>query len=91
MTGYRPIDISIIVNHKVRLKVEEPLDKGEYQRMVGKLIYLAHTSLDIAYAISVVSQFMYATLKLPLEAVYRILRYLKGLAGGLLFLKGRRN
>lgn len=36
---------------------ESPIvDKAQYQRLVGKLIYLAHTILDISYAVSVVSQ-----------------------------------
>ncbi|RVW42149.1 Retrovirus-related Pol polyprotein from transposon RE1 [Vitis vinifera] len=34
-------------------------DKGRYQRLVGKLIYLSHTRPDIAYAVNIVSQFMH--------------------------------
>jgi hypothetical protein len=38
-------------------KAEEDIvvDKGMYQCFVGKLIYLSHTRLDLAYAISVIS------------------------------------
>lgn len=58
--------------------------------MVGKLIYLSHTRPDIAYAISMVIQFMHAPLKTHLEAVYWILRYLKTTPSkGVLFKKGR--
>lgn len=45
------------------------MDREEYQRMVGKLIYLSHSRPDIAYAVSVVSQFMHAPLKSHPEAV----------------------
>ncbi|KAI9201633.1 hypothetical protein LWI28_026451 [Acer negundo] len=35
-----------------------PVDKRRYQRLIGKLIYLSHTRLDIGFPISAVSQFM---------------------------------
>jgi len=38
----------------------QPVDKGRYQRLMGRLIYLSHTRLDIAFAISLVSQFMHS-------------------------------
>ena len=48
-----------------------------YQRLVGRLIYLSHTRLDIAYAVNVVSQFMHNPKMTHLHVVYSILRYLK--------------
>jgi len=55
---------------------------------VGKLIYLSHTRPDIAYAVSVVSQFMYCPSEDHMDAVLRILRYLKSSLGkGLMFSK----
>ena len=54
-----------------------PIDRGRYQRLVGKLIYISHTRLDIAFAVSVVSQFMQDPYEEHLEAVYYILKYLK--------------
>jgi hypothetical protein len=44
---------------------------------VGKLFYLSYTILDIAYAVSIISQFIHTPNKEYLEAVMRILRYLK--------------
>ncbi|XP_034674238.1 secreted RxLR effector protein 161-like [Vitis riparia] len=64
------------------------MDKGRYQRLVGKLIYLSHTHLDIAYAASVVSQFMHNPSEDHMDAIIRILRYLNSSPGkGLLFSK----
>ncbi|XP_042504693.1 secreted RxLR effector protein 161-like [Macadamia integrifolia] len=56
---------------------------GKYQRLVGKLIYLSLTRPDITYAVAVVvvSQFMPAPKSGHLEAMYRILRYLKSSPG----------
>ena len=54
------------------------VDTGRYQRLARKLIYLSHTRPDIAFAISVVSQYMHAPYKEHMEAVYGILKYLKG-------------
>ena len=64
------------------------MDKERYQRLVGKLIYLAHTRPDIAFAVSVASQYMSDPRRRHMDAAYRILRYLKGTPGkGLLFQK----
>jgi hypothetical protein len=61
-------------------------EKGRYQRLVGRMIYLSHTRLDIAYVVSVVSQFMHFPREPHIEVVYRILLYLKSSLGkGLLF------
>ena len=58
------------------------------QRLVGKLIYLSHTRPNIAFSISLVSHFMHNLKEDHLQAVFRILRYLKGSPGrGLLFSK----
>ncbi|RVX03526.1 Retrovirus-related Pol polyprotein from transposon RE1 [Vitis vinifera] len=74
----KPVDTPIVQNHKLGIYPnQKPTDKGRYQRLVGKLIYLSHTRPDIAYAVSVVSQFMHCPSEEHMEAVIRILRYLK--------------
>ena len=45
--------------------------------MVGKLIYLSHLRPDIAFAVSVVSQFMHSPRQTHLDAVFLIVMYLK--------------
>ncbi|RDX97701.1 hypothetical protein CR513_19492, partial [Mucuna pruriens] len=37
------------------------IEKFQYQRLLGKLIYLSHTRLDFAYVVSAVSQFLHAS------------------------------
>ena len=65
------------------------MDREKYQRLVGRLIYLSHTKPNIAFVVSVVSQYMHSPKESHLEAVYKILRYLKGSPRkGLFFKKG---
>jgi hypothetical protein len=45
---------------------------------MGKLIYLMVTRPDISYSVSQISKFMHAARTSHLEAINRILRYLKG-------------
>ncbi|CAN0917319.1 Retrovirus-related Pol polyprotein from transposon RE1 [Linum grandiflorum] len=52
-------------------------DQTFYRSVVGSLIYLTHTRPDIAYAVQVVSQFMGMARTTHLDAVHRLLRYLK--------------
>lgn len=89
MLACKPVETPIEMNHKLGEHPDQvPTDKGRYQRLVGRLIYLSHTRPDIAYAVSVVSRFMHAPSEEHMNAVYRILRYLKTAPGrGLLFAK----
>ncbi|GKV35871.1 hypothetical protein SLEP1_g44077 [Rubroshorea leprosula] len=64
------------------------VDKRRYQRLVGRLMYLAHTRPDLAYALSVVSQYMHDPGEQHMNVIMRILRYLKSALGkGILFTK----
>uniref|UniRef100_A0A2N9G3F2 Reverse transcriptase Ty1/copia-type domain-containing protein n=1 Tax=Fagus sylvatica TaxID=28930 RepID=A0A2N9G3F2_FAGSY len=89
MLACKPIDTPIEQNHRLGEDVDDtPVDRERYQKLVGKLIYLSHTRPDIAFAVSVVSQFMHAPCEKHMEAVYRILRYLKSAPGkGLMLYK----
>ena len=89
MLACKHIATPIEINHRLGIIADQvPTDIGRYQRLVGKLIYLTHTRPNITYVVCVVSQFMHAPIEEHMEAVYRILRYLKGAPGkGLLYSK----
>lgn len=56
---------------KVReIKGGAPVDINQYQRLAGKLICLSHARFDIAFAVSVVSQFMLVPYEEHLRALY---------------------
>lgn len=48
-----------------------------FQKLIGKLIYLTVTRLDISYTVQTLSQFMHSPRKSHLEIAIRLLRYLK--------------
>ncbi|TYK01779.1 Cysteine-rich RLK (RECEPTOR-like protein kinase) 8 [Cucumis melo var. makuwa] len=51
MLGCRPADTPIEFNCKLGNSDDQvPVDKEQYQRLVGKLIYLSHTRSDISFA-----------------------------------------
>ena len=87
MLGCKPAETPIEPNVKLQpTKAKNVKDWDRYQRLVGRLIYLSHTRPDIAFLVSMVSQFMHAPRPEHFEVVYRILRYLKETLGrGLLF------
>ncbi|CAH9095246.1 unnamed protein product [Cuscuta europaea] len=88
MSACRTIDTPIDPNQKLgNVKEGVPVNIHQYQRLVGRLIYLAHTRPDIAFAVSMVSQFMHNPFQEHLDATYRILRYLKSCPGKGLFFK----
>ncbi|KAM1108382.1 hypothetical protein ACFX2B_004976 [Malus domestica] len=61
-----------------------------YRSTVGTLQYLTWTRPDLAFAVNQVCQYMHTPRTIHLQAVKRILRYLKGtLDSGLWFTKGR--
>ena len=77
--GYKLVSIPMDPNHKLEEAKEEPMvNKRMYQRLVGRLIYLAHTRPDIAYLVRVISQFMHDPREPHLQASNRVLHYFKG-------------
>ncbi|XP_070668571.1 uncharacterized mitochondrial protein AtMg00810-like [Malus domestica] len=78
---------AIPLDSKLKLDIDGEFinNLSHYQRLVGKLIYLTITQLDITYVMSLVSQFMHAPSVKHLLIAKRILSYLKGsIARGIL-------
>ncbi|XP_015936366.1 uncharacterized mitochondrial protein AtMg00810-like [Arachis duranensis] len=89
LTGAKPA--SVLMDSTTRLYQDKsPLlsDPFVYCRLVGRLIYLTTTRLDIMYATQQLSQFMTSPTESHLQAAKHVLRYLKTSPGkGLFFPK----
>jgi hypothetical protein len=84
MLDCKPVDTLIVQNHNLGkctpiVDTHIPANKERYIKLVwiGKLIYLSHTRPDIAYAVSIVSQFMHCPSEEHMDAVTRFLCYVK--------------
>ncbi|CAN6704145.1 unnamed protein product [Malus baccata var. baccata] len=64
---------------------------SDYEKLVGKPIYLTITCPDISYVVSIASQFMHAPTIAHLRVVQRILHYLKGYFGRGILMKKNGN
>uniref|UniRef100_A0A3Q7FGR7 Reverse transcriptase Ty1/copia-type domain-containing protein n=1 Tax=Solanum lycopersicum TaxID=4081 RepID=A0A3Q7FGR7_SOLLC len=85
--GSKPIATPVEMNGKLTTAVfdkhvgitSDPVlsDIGEYQRLVGRLIYLTITRPDLSYAVQNLSQFMNAPKQSHMNAAIRVVRYIK--------------
>lgn len=62
-------------------------DRSNYQRIIGRLLYLTMTRNDIAFVVQVFSQFMHAPKQPHMNVAMRVIRYIKGTPGLGLFMQ----
>ncbi|XP_028960718.2 uncharacterized mitochondrial protein AtMg00810-like [Malus domestica] len=85
--GRTPLDSKL----QLDMQSEAPTHLTDYQKLVGKLIYLTIICPDISYVMSIASQFMHAPTIAHLRVVQRILHYLKGYFGRGILMKKNGN
>ena len=79
MESFKPMEEPLGTNWR-----EEEATSGEevdaiiYQQLVGSLMYLVNTQLDMCYAINQLSQAMVKLTKLFWKEATNVLRYLRG-------------
>ena len=90
MTTYKPCKIPMDQNLKLSKYHGQLLaDPGVYRRLVGRLLYLTITRLDLAYSVHKLSQFMSKPRKPYLDTAYKVLQYIKGCPGQGILLSSR--
>lgn len=67
----------------------QPVDPSHYRRPIGRLLYLIVTRPDIQFATNMLSQFINSSKQTHMDAVYRMLRYLKATPGQGIFLPSK--
>ncbi|GJX00167.1 ribonuclease H-like domain-containing protein [Tanacetum coccineum] len=72
-----PLQQNVVLNHEESDNDKFLSNMSEYQKIVGKLIYMSITKPDISYVVHYLSQHMHAPLQSHFIAALRVLRYLK--------------
>jgi hypothetical protein len=80
--GCKPASTPVDSKYKLNTEEGKPLeDINHFQRIIGRLIYLTVTRPDISFSVSQIRELMHAPRTTHLNAIDRILRYLKGIPG----------
>ncbi|KAL4591657.1 hypothetical protein LXL04_004627 [Taraxacum kok-saghyz] len=84
-----PLEPNLVIDRNVNEVTDYLLENiTNFQKLIGKLIYLTITRPDISYAIHVLSRYMHKPRKSYLDISLRLLRYLKNSPGkGVKFVK----
>ncbi|GJV24487.1 retrovirus-related pol polyprotein from transposon TNT 1-94 [Tanacetum coccineum] len=78
LLGAKPANIPLEQHHRLTLADgEEMRDLERYRHLVGCLIYLTITRLELSYCVHVLSQFMQRLLDEYWQAIVRVVRYIK--------------
>jgi len=78
MLGSVPMPTLMNFSKHKSTNIGEPLvDPTPFRRLLGRLIYLTHTRLDITFVVHHLNQFIVASTTLHHQASMRILHYLK--------------
>lgn len=76
--GSTPIKVPMEQNLKLTQSTSTPLsDQSVYRRLVGHLLYLTISRLDICCSVQTLSQFMAQPTDMHLLATHKLLKYVK--------------
>ena len=77
-----PLEPNLVIKREYDLEKSDYLvNITEYQKLIGKLIYLTVTIPNISYAMQILCQYMHKPYKSHVNIAFRLLRYLKNSPG----------
>ena len=86
LTDHRTVETPMELIVHLRATDDELLtDPTRYRHIMGSLVYLGVTHLDISHVVHILSQFVSASTQLHYTHLLRILRYLRGTISRRLF------
>ncbi|XP_019094441.1 PREDICTED: uncharacterized protein LOC109129883 [Camelina sativa] len=78
LLGCKPVNFPLDQNHSLQFSKSRILsDPTPYRRLLGRLIYLGVTRLDLAYSVHLLAQFMKEPKEDHWHAAIRVVNYLK--------------
>eukprot|EP00253_Pinus_taeda_P029388 PITA_29388 len=91
MEDCRPMATPMITNwKKIDASEDKDVDPTLYRHLIGSLMYLVNTRLDICYSVNTLSQFMVESKRAHWAIAKHVLRYLQGTVDyGLLYAKSK--
>lgn len=92
LLGCKPVVTPMELNTKLLPDNSELLnDPTYYKKLIGKLIYLTITRPDLSFSVGILSQFMEKPCKDHLNALLRIIKYIKGNIGLGIFMNANKD
>eukprot|EP00253_Pinus_taeda_P018421 PITA_18421 len=90
MQDYRPMATPLITNwKKIDASKDKDVDPTLYMQLIGSLMYLVNTRLDICYVVNTFRQFMVEPKRAHWAATKHVLSYIQGtVEHGLLYTRG---
>lgn len=77
-SDYKPVQTPLVTKVSRDASPTFLLGGSSYRQLVGHLLYLTSTWLDISFAVQQLSQFLAYPTILHLQAAHHVLRYIKG-------------
>ena len=91
MEKCKPVSTPLVMNENLTGRLDgNMVEASTYRSLIGSLLYLCATRLELMFVASMLSRFMKCSSQLHYVIVKRVLRYIKGITDyGIWYLKDK--